>query len=190
MTAPQDVLDFWFGAAGTPEQGTEREFWFRKSAAMDASIRERFGSDVEAALAGKRDGWARGARGTLALILLLDQFTRNIFRDTLRAFAGDAKALALASGLVKAGEDRSLGPLERWFVYLPFEHAEALAMQQESLRLFGQLAAEGHGDALIWAQKHHDVIARFGRFPHRNAILGRASSADETAFLEQPGSRF
>lgn len=190
MTAPQDVLDFWFGASGSAEHGRPREWWFRKSDATDTGIRQRFGADVEDALAGRRDDWAKGARETLALILLLDQFTRNIFRDTPRAFAGDQRALALARGLVQSGADRTLASLERWFVYLPFEHAESLAMQQESLRLFGQLAADGQADALDWAQKHHDVIARFGRFPHRNAILGRPSTPEETTFLGQPGSRF
>jgi uncharacterized protein (DUF924 family) len=190
MTTQQDVLDFWFGAPGSPGHGKPRDFWFRKSAETDTRIRARFGADVEAALAGKRADWADTPRNGLALLLLLDQFTRNIFRDTPRAFAGDPQALALARQLVQRGEDRSLAPIERWFVYLPFEHAESLPMQREALRLFGQLAAEGYADGLLWAQKHHDVIARFGRFPHRNAILGRPSSAEELAFLEQSGSRF
>ena len=190
MTAPRDVLDFWFGAPDSPEYGKARDLWFRKSEATDATIRALFGMDVEAALAGERDGWADGPRGTLALVLLLDQFTRNIFRDTPRAFAGDACALGLAQALVARRDDRLLAPLERWFVYLPFEHAESLPMQEQSVRLNGQLVTEGHADTLEWAQKHHDVIARFGRFPHRNAILGRASTPEELAFLQQPGSRF
>jgi uncharacterized protein (DUF924 family) len=190
MTTPQAVLDYWFGVPGAPGHGAAREFWFRKSESTDAQIRARFGADVEAALAGGRDDWIGEPRHSLALVLLLDQFTRNIFRDTPRAFAGDPQALALARQLVQRGEDRSLAPIERWFVYLPFEHAESLPMQREALRLFGQLAAEGYADGLLWAQKHHDVIARFGRFPHRNAILGRPSSAEELAFLEQSGSRF
>ena len=190
MTAPRDVLDFWFGAADSPEYGKARDLWFKKSDATDATIRARFGADVEAALAGERDGWAGGPRETLALLLLLDQFTRNIFRDTPRAFAGDAQALALARALVSGGDDRRLAPVERRFVYLPFEHAESLPMQEEAVRLNRQLVAEGQGDSLEWAQKHYDVIARFGRFPHRNAILGRASTPEEIAFLQQPGSRF
>ena len=190
MTTPRDVLDYWFGVPGTPEHGKERELWFRKSEATDAEIRARFGADVEAAVRGGHDDWAHGPRESLALLLLLDQFTRNIYRDTAGAFAGDAKALALARTLVERGEDRSLAPFERWFVYLPFEHSESLAAQKESLRLFGQLAAEGQAGALQWAEKHHDVIARFGRFPHRNEILGRASTPEEIAFLGQPGSRF
>jgi len=190
MTAPQDVLTFWFGAPGSPEFGTPREMWFRKSEETDTEIRARFAEDVEAALAGARDNWANETRGSLALLILLDQFTRNIFRDTPRAFAGDARALALATGIVQKGEDRALTTFERWFAYLPFEHAESLEMQREALRLFGGLAAEGHPDALTWAQKHYDVIARFGRFPHRNAILRRASTPEEIEFLKQPGSRF
>lgn len=190
MNTPHDVLDFWFGAPGSRQYGTTRDFWFRKSEQTDAAIRVRFGADVEAALAGQRDRWADSPRGTLALILLLDQFTRNIFRDTPRAFAGDGPALALARALVERGADRSLASVERWFAYLPFEHTESLDAQRESLRLFAALAQDGLADPLAWAQKHHDVIARFGRFPHRNAILGRASTADEVEFLKQPGSRF
>lgn len=190
MTAPQEILDFWFGAPGTPEHGTARELWFRKSDATDATIRERFGPDVEAALAGQRHDWQRGPREKLALLLLLDQFTRNMFRDTPRAFAGDPQALALAQAMVARGDDRLLVPLERWFVYLPFEHSESLQVQEECLRLCRQLVADGQPDALVWAQKHYDVIARFGRFPHRNEILGRASTPEEIAFLQQPGSRF
>jgi uncharacterized protein (DUF924 family) len=190
MNTPPDVLDFWFGAPGSPEYGTARDFWFRKSDATDAAIRARFGADVEAALAGQHDRWAATPRGALALILLLDQFTRNVFRDTPRAFAGDDRALELARGLVRRGEDQALAPIERWFAYLPFEHAESLDAQRESLRLFAALAQHGLPEPLVWAQKHYDVIARFGRFPHRNAILGRASTAEEIEFLRQPGSRF
>jgi len=187
---PQQLIDYWFGAPGSPEHGTARDLWFRKSDATDAEIRARFGADVEAALGGQRAGWAAAPRSALALILLLDQFTRNIFRDTPHAFAGDAQALAVARGLVGAGHDKAMTPHERWFVYLPFEHSESLAAQQESMRLYAELAQEGAPEALVWARKHHDVIARFGRFPHRNAILGRASTAEELAFLQQPGSRF
>ncbi len=190
MTTAQDVLDFWFGAPGDPDAGKEREFWFRKSDATDEKIRTRFGADVQAALCGGRDDWARTVDGTRALILLLDQFARNIFRGTPRAFAGDARALELARGLVTAGADRALPPLARWFVYLPFEHSESIEIQRESLRLFGELAAAGFGDGLVWARKHYDVIARFGRYPHRNAILGRASTPEELKYLAQPGAGF
>lgn len=189
-TTPDHVVDFWFGAPGSPERGTARELWFRKSAETDATIRARFGADVEAALAGERDAWADAPASAVALVILLDQFTRNIYRDTPRAFAGDPKALALAKNLVATGEHTTLGPYERWFVYLPFEHAESLQAQEESVRLYTQLAQDGWPDALPWARKHYDVIARFGRFPHRNDILGRASTPEEVEFLKQPGSRF
>jgi len=190
MSGAPEVLDFWFGAPGTDEYGKEREFWFRKSAATDDLIRSRFGADVEAALRGERGAWAQTTDGTRALILLLDQFTRNIFRDTPRAFAGDTRALEHARYLVASGADSRLEPMERWFVYLPFEHAESIEAQRESLRLFGALAAAGHPDALKWARKHHDAIARFGRFPHRNRILGRTSTAEELEYLAQPGAGF
>ena len=185
------VLDYWFGAPGTPEHGQTRPLWFTKSAATDDEIRRRFGDLVKAALRGECDHWRDGDAGeALALIVLLDQFTRNMFRDSARAFAGDAKALAVARQLVADKRDRALTPLQRWFAYLPFEHSESVADQHESLRLFGELAAAGLAEPLVWARKHYEVIARFGRYPHRNAALGRASTAEELAFLEQPGSRF
>ncbi len=187
---PAEVLDFWFGAPGSPEHGTARALWFTKSADTDAQMRARFGAELETALRGERDGWATTPCGALALILLLDQFTRNIHRDTARAFAGDAKALILARKLVEDGADQALPPHERWFVYMPFEHSERLADQHEGVRLFERLASDGLADPLPWAIKHREVIERFGRFPHRNEILGRASTPEEIAFLGQPGSRF
>ncbi|MBK9363429.1 MAG: DUF924 domain-containing protein [Rubrivivax sp.] len=185
--AAQDILDFWFGAGDRP-----RAEWFRKDPAFDAAVRERFGPLIEQALQRGIDDWAHSPQPALARIVVLDQFTRNVFRDTPAAFAGDALALAAAQELVAGGQDRRLTPLQRWFVYLPFEHAEDRAAQQESMRLFGLLAAEHpeRADALEWARRHQVVIERFGRFPHRNAILGRASSAEEAAFLRQPGSSF
>jgi len=189
--AASEVLDFWFGAPGTPEHGQVRPLWFAKSDATDEAIRRRFGDLVKAALRSELDSWADGEpRQALALVIVLDQFTRNIHRDSARAFAGDAKALAVARRLVADGRDRALTPLQRWFAYLPFEHSESLADQQESLRLFGALADEGLAEPLAWARKHYEVIARFGRYPHRNAALGRASTAEENEFLKQPGSRF
>lgn len=190
MITPPDVLDFWFGAPGSAEYGRVRALWFEKSPATDDAIRARFGAAVEAALHGAFEDWRTTPRGALALILLLDQFTRNVFRDTPRAFAGDARALATAQALVERGDDRSLTPYERQFAYLPFEHSEDRAAQETSLRLFTQLARDGVPEALEWARKHYDVIARFGRYPHRNAILGRESTPEELEFLQQPGSRF
>jgi uncharacterized protein (DUF924 family) len=189
--APDEVLDFWFGVPGSEQFGRAREFWFIKSAATDELIRSRFGASVEAALRGELQHWANGeARDALALILLLDQFTRNIFRNSARAFAGDDAALAIARRLAADGRHRELAPIERWFAYLPFEHSEGIEDQRESLRRFGELAQEGLAEPLVWARMHCDVIARFGRYPHRNELLGRASTAEEIDFLRQPGSRF
>jgi len=188
--SPQEVLDFWFAAPGSAEHGTARRLWFTKSADTDALIRARFGATVDAALQAKLDHWREELRSTLALIVLLDQFTRNIFRDTARAFAGDAAAIALAERVVDARLDCQFSLNERWFVYLPFEHAESLSLQERAVQLFKQLAADGLTEPLALAIKHRDVVARFGRFPHRNALLGRVSSPEEEAFLREPGSRF
>jgi len=185
------ILDFWFGPRHSPEHGTARDVWFRKDAAFDAEIRMRFGDATAIALAGGYGEWCATAEGALARVLLLDQFTRNIHRDTPAAFAGDARALATASDVIDRGLDRALDPHGRWFLYLPFEHAEDHAAQQRSLALYGALAEEtGLTAPLEWAQKHADVVARFGRYPHRNALLGRTSTPEELAFLDQPGSRF
>jgi uncharacterized protein (DUF924 family) len=181
-----EVLRFWFG-----DSAGARAEWFRKDAAFDDAIRQRFGDAVEAALGGGYEGWRGEPRGALALTILLDQFTRNIFRDTPRMFAGDARALAVAAAVVDAGRDRELGRYERQFLYLPFEHAEDLAAQERSLELFGRLAhEEGLPDPLGWAEKHAAIVRRFGRYPHRNAILGRLSTPEELAFLREPGSSF
>ena len=189
----QQVLDFWFGASDTPAAGQRRQEWFVKNPAFDAEIAQRFGALIEAALRAELAAWpADGAAAALAQIVVLDQFTRNVFRNTPRAFAGDPQALAAAKAMVATGQDLALRPLQRAFVYLPFEHAEDLAMQDESVRLFTALAAEAPelADMLDYAHRHHVVIARFGRFAHRNAILGRASTLDELAFLQEPGSSF
>jgi uncharacterized protein (DUF924 family) len=183
----REILEFWFGAHPHATRGE----WFRKDPAFDATIRDRFASAVEAALAGAFDAWRADPQGALAHVLLLDQFTRNIFRDTARAFAGDAAALATATGVVDAGQDGALDPWERWFLYLPFEHAEDLASQERAIALFTRLEHDtGEAAPLEWAQKHAAVVRRFGRYPHRNAILGRASTLEEMAFLQEPGSRF
>lgn len=188
----REVLDFWFGAPGSAEFGRERTMWFKKDAAFDALLRERFGALLDAACAGELDAWCATPEGALALVIMLDQFSRNCHRDTPRAFAADDRALAIARAIVANGDDLRLPSVEhRAFAYLPFEHAESAEAQRESLRLFGQLAkdpqAKGYYD---YALRHADVIERFGRFPHRNVQLGRESSEAEAAFLRQPGSRF
>lgn len=191
-TEPRAVLDFWFAAQGEPEHGAVRDLWFRKSEATDRQIAERFGPLIEQALRGELEAWANAPRSALAQIVLLDQFTRNTFRDTPRAFAGDKRALAAAMAMVGSRQDEALLPVQRVFVYLPFEHAEGMVMQEEALRLFTRLVAEAPElqGMLDYAHRHHDVVQRFGRFPHRNEILGRQSTAEEIEFLKQPGSRF
>lgn len=205
VTSAQEVLDFWFLPSQDPAHNTYRPVWFQKDAGFDGEIRARFGQVVESALAGGRfavsDVDEKLAQtqlaDKLADILLLDQFTRNMFRDTPKAFAGDAAARALAEELVASGKDQALSPFMRWFAYLPFEHSEALADQVRAVALFICLlddAPPGHepafASALDYAKRHHEVIAQFGRFPHRNAILGRESTESERLFLQQPGSSF
>jgi uncharacterized protein (DUF924 family) len=187
------VLDFWFLPVGSSGHGQMQPEWFRKDAQFDDEIRARFGALIEQALAGQLRDWQKmDSTGALARILLLDQFTRNVYRDTPQAFGGDALALAAAQDLLAAGGDLALPPLQRAFVYLPFEHAEDAAMQQQSVALFTQLCSEAPGLAgmLDYAVRHRDVIARFGRFPHRNRILRRASTPQEQQFLLEPGSGF
>jgi uncharacterized protein (DUF924 family) len=191
----QQVLDFWFGAADDPRHLQQRTEWFRKDPAFDAAIVQRFGGLIERALMGAIDDWAApplSASAALARVIVLDQFTRNAFRGSARAFAGDAMALQSARALVASGLDRGLTGVQRMFVYLPFEHAEDRSHQRTSLQLFEQLGRDEPALAGLheWAQRHHDVIERFGRFPHRNAALGRTSSSEEIEFLKQPGSGF
>jgi uncharacterized protein (DUF924 family) len=190
------VLAFWFGEPGSTERETYRTLWFEKSEATDRQIADCFGALIERALRGELADWSHEPASALAQIVLLDQFTRNVFRDTPRAFAGDARALAAATAMVGRRQDEELPALQRSFVYMPFEHAEGLGAQDEAVRLFTRLlestpdASPGLRSMLDYAEKHRAVIRRFGRFPHRNAILGRHSTPDETAFLQQPGSRF
>jgi uncharacterized protein (DUF924 family) len=185
------VLHFWFGAPGTVTCGQPRAEWFKKSDAFDALIRSRFLPLYEQARAGALGHWQHSPLSLLALIVVCDQFPRNLFRDSAQAFATDAAALAYAQRMMARGWDQRLNAVERQFVYLPFEHAEDLAMQRESMRLFGELAREhGRDDVLEWARKHFVIVERFGRFPHRNAVLRRSSSPEEREFLQGPDSRF
>jgi len=193
------VLEFWLGAAQPSNASalTRQGLWFMKSSAVDADMALRFGALVDTALRGALDSWAASALGRLALVLLLDQFTRNIFRGQPQSFAGDAQALALAQQGLAQGHVAELPTVARTFMLLPLEHAEDLALQNDSVAAFTALAAEATPDtqallasALDYAQKHQSVIARFGRFPHRNAILGRTSTPQEEAYLAQPGAGF
>ena len=194
-TAPaRAVLDFWFLPPDQPGHGRFRPEWFRKDAAFDDAIRSCFAGLVEEALGGGLRDWESEAEGALARILLLDQFTRTLFRGSARAFAGDAQALTLAQQLVSGGRDKNLPPLKRMFVFLPFEHSEALLDQERSVALFAALRREAQDKALdaayVYAERHRDIVERFGRFPHRNDILERVSTPEEIAFLKEPGSSF
>jgi len=193
------VLSFWFGPPGSAAEvaGRQSKLWFGKSPANDQAVIEHFSATLVAATSGQLDRWADTPRGRLALVIVLDQFPHHIHRDRPQAFATDPQALALSLAALATGEDRLLAPIERVFLYLPLEHAESLAMQERSVTLYEQLAGEAAADEralfdgfLDYARKHRDVVARFGHFPHRNAILGRPSTADELEFLKQPGSRF
>ena len=196
---PATVLDFWFGNAGgdTATAQAQQKLWWSKNETVDADIRNRFGGLVEAAASGRHDDWALDPRGRLALILLFDQFPRNMYRDTPRAFAYDPLACKLALDGIAANSDRTLRSIERVFFYLPLEHAESPELQERCVALFTSLAA-GAPEAdrktfagyVDYAVRHRDVIHRFGRCPHRNRILGRASTPEETDFLKQPGSSF
>jgi len=187
------VLTTWFGSdtLDGPIAPELRRRWFAVDPDFDRELAERFGALVESASAARLRSWEDGARGALALVLLLDQFTRNVYRGSARAFAADPIARGVAERAIARGFDRAVPFSPRGFFYLPFEHAEQLALQDRSVALFQALAAEapasmkeGAGELLSYAEKHRAVIARFGRFPHRNEVLGRESSAEEVEFLK------
>ncbi|MFL6567331.1 MAG: DUF924 family protein [Burkholderiales bacterium] len=189
QSSAAEVLLFWFGTP--PERGKAHKRWFVKDEAFDREVRERFLPLYEEAAAGKLAQLKESAGDCLARIVVLDQFPRNMFRGTARAFATDAFALEAARHAVAQGFDRALLPVERLFVYLPFEHSEALADQDRSCELTQALEAYPEtNDVYRYALLHRDIIRRFGRFPHRNAILGRASTPEELEFLKGPGSSF
>jgi uncharacterized protein (DUF924 family) len=193
------IVSFWFG----PLDGDGRSDpahsgrWFRRDPGFDGEIRQRFLAEVEAALAGQRADWPDRADGALAYVLLLDQFTRNLFRDTPRMFAGDALAIEAAERAVASGIDQELAHDPRGFLYMPFMHSEDQSRQRRSVELFTAMAAatppsgrERAAAAVDYAVRHRDIVERFGRFPHRNAVLGRTSTPAEQSFLSEPGSSF
>lgn len=191
----QPLLDWWFGSAETPDEisADKNKLWFGKR--HDRQARERFGDLVEQALASGLSDWVQRPEGWLALVLLLDQLPRMIFRDTPKAFSGDLRAQALVAQGMAAGFDRQLKPIQRVFIYLVLEHCENLAVQNEAVSRFIELVREQpqaavFEDNLDYAERHQKIIARFGRFPHRNGVLGRESTAEEVEFLNRPGSRF
>ena len=175
-----DVLSFWFGEL-------DRDAWFRKSEATDALIRERLGRTHEQVAALPVDAAMSSARRALATVVVLDQFSRNLFRGTPRAFTSDAKAREVARSAIARGFDQGFDIHGRSFLYMPFEHSEDLADQELAVSL---LRALGDAEYTRYAIAHRDIIARFGRFPHRNAVLGRASTPEEAEFLRHPGSSF
>jgi uncharacterized protein (DUF924 family) len=189
--SPQDVHDFWFGAPDDPAFGQPREAWFKKDDAFDEEIRTKFGETVEAAIEGGLTEWEDNGQGSLALILLLDQFARNIFRGSGKSFAGDVRTRQVAAAAIAAGIEKDLNIPQRVFLYLPYEHSEDMADQHRSMDLFNSLPQyEGRDNQIDYAQRHLDIVERFGRFPHRNEAMGRASTAEEILFLQGPNSSF
>ena len=199
MENVKTILRFWFGTAVNDLEVAEQcaRLWWKKDPQVDNEIRKRFAAILEAAVNGERNEWLRDARGRLALIIVADQFSRNMYRDTPRAFAADKFSLSWCKDGLEEGADRALRPIERVFVYMPLEHSESIEDQNRSVALFRELAEnvsaeqrklfDGYVD---FAVRHREIVQRFGRFPHRNAILGRESTAEEAEFLQKPGSSF
>jgi uncharacterized protein (DUF924 family) len=202
MDTPDTIHAFWFGHSADTDGDADiiarqSASWWKKDPETDAEIRAHFAALVGRAATGELDGWLSDARGHLALILLTDQFPRNIWRGQAAAFAFDVLALRWAKAALERGLDLELRPIERVFLYLPLEHSERLADQLEAVRLFDALAAgaatvvrPAFAAYLDYARRHLEIIERFGRFPHRNGALGRETSAAEATFLRQPGSGF
>ena len=199
MENEETILRYWFGTAADDLAiaGECAEKWWKKNPDVDREIRERFAATLDASSMGAHDDWNKTPGGCLANIILADQFSRNMYRDTPQTYAFDKLALAWCKGGLAAGFDQQLRPIQRVFFYMPLEHSEVIDDQQECVELFSKLAGsvapeqrklfDGYVD---YAARHRDIVQRFGRFPHRNAILGRESTEDEVAFLQQPGSSF
>ena len=190
MPNPTDVLDFWFA-------DDSQSHWYERDDAFDAAIRERFGDTLDAARRGDLDHWAQTPEGWLALLIVLDQFSRNLYRDDARAWSADASTQVLALDGIARGDDQQLTPMQRVFAYMPLEHAENPVLQRHCVHLFERLVAgllaherPRFQNFLDYARRHHNVIERFGRFPHRNAVLGRLDTPEEQAYLAAPGSGF
>jgi uncharacterized protein (DUF924 family) len=190
-TEADEVLAFWFGREDELGYGEFREAWFRKDPEFDQQVQERFGPLYERAAAGELDGWREEARSCLALVICLDQFPRNMFRGDGRTHATDDKALETARYALERALDRELPPFQRVFVYMPFMHSESVEDQRRSVELFGRLAEKpGAPDLTSYAVGHMEIVERFGRFPHRNVILGRETTPEEAEFLQGPDSSF
>lgn len=200
METPDTIREFWFGSNRDDAIVAEErsQLWWDKHPQTDREIKQRFESCVVKAANGELDAWLRTPTGRLALIILTDQFPRNMYRDTPQAFAFDPLALAWCKEGIRAGADQALRPIERVFFYLPLEHSESLEDQEQSVRLFRELAAgeksadpeSAFNNFLCFAVRHRDIVAQFGRFPHRNRILGRASTQEELRFLSEENSSF
>jgi len=199
-SAIDDILEFWFETPPTNEAGLSRQMqrWFRSDPEIDAAIASRFETHMRAAAQDALGDWAATSRGRLALIILLDQFPRSIYRGTPVAFAQDSRALSLTLTGIAGGLDRELPSLQRVFFHMPMQHAESLSTQQQSVERFDELAKNAEAPYLRkalaataeYARLHRDIISQFGRFPHRNAILGRDSTEQEQRYLEESGPRF
>ena len=185
MSQAKEVLEFWFGTPDDADYGQQRKIWFTKNPEFDQKVRSLFTPYYQQAATGQLDNWKTSPEGCLALIIILDQFPRNMFRRQPQSFATDAQHA------VTQNFDQQLPLLQRWFVYMPFEHSENIEHQHQSIELFKKLRdQENLSEPLDYAKRHFQVIERFGRFPHRNDILGRESTPEETEFLKQPGSSF
>ena len=185
------ILDFWFGPRDHADFGTSRGFWFQGGPEFDESVKEAFKRDVDAARGGAYDSWRESPSAALALVILFDQFPRNIYRGDPLAFATDPRARALSTHILDRAWDKDMSPVEQLFVYLPFEHSEDIGDQRRSVELFENMAPhENKPEWIDFARRHLVIVERFGRFPHRNRILGRADTDEERVFLAQPNSGF
>ncbi len=191
MSQAKEVLEFWFGTPDDADYGQQRKIWFTKNPEFDEKVRSLFTLQYQQAATGQLDDWKTSPQSCLALIILLDQLPRNMFRGQPKSFATDTLALAYAQHAVTQGFDQELLPLQRWFVYMPFEHSENIEDQHQSIELFKKLLdQENISEPIDYANRHFKVIESFGRFPHRNDILGRETTPEEAEFLTQPGSSF
>ncbi len=198
MTNPQEITEFWFGPGDDPYRVDDEisSRWFGGGEEFDEEIRARFADDLERAIRGEYDEWAKTPQGRMALILILDQFSRNLFRGSPRSWSQDLLAQKLTLEGMEKGVDEELRPIERTFFYLPLEHAEDLQLQQMSVDAYSRLAEEAPQDVkfmdvtLDFAVRHLEIIERFGRFPHRNEVIRRPTTPEEARFLEEPNSSF
>jgi uncharacterized protein (DUF924 family) len=193
MATPHEILEYWFGSPPAPNG----KVWFGGGKRVDDELRARFGDDAERAAKGELDEWASTAHGRLVLVILLDQLPRNVFRGTARSFATDPKAQALAKDAVGRAMHRELAPVERLFMYMPFTHAEDLEAQRAGVVLFDRLSRESPKELVSttesfakYARIHAAIVERFGRFPHRNVLLGRATTDEEKAYLAEHPENF